>query len=393
MKVLITTPPGLGHVNPLLPLGSALERRRHDVVWATGPNGCRAVREAGMTALEAGPAAPPMSRLHELHPDLRSVPAHELPDHVFPKMWGGIAAPWMLRDLLAITDHFTPDLVVSDAVELAGPVVAARVGAPNVTKSFGALLPERRVAAGAEVVAPLWRSVGLEPRPYCGCYDHLYLDVYPAGLQPPLPEYVGRATGLRPPGAIAAGPAEHDRIEHDVARFLDDVDAPPLVYLTFGTETIFSDPSGLAAVVGALTPLDVRLLVTVGPGGDPAAIGEQPPTVHVARYVPQSVVLARASLVVSHGGSGTTLATLAHGLPHLVLPQGADQFLNADAVSRAGAGLALLPAEVTAAAIGTAAHRLLTDHHFSAAAGRMAAEIAVMPSPDDVADQLESLVC
>jgi UDP:flavonoid glycosyltransferase YjiC (YdhE family) len=75
----------------------------------------------------------------------------------------------------------------------------------------------------------------------------------------------------------------------------------------------------------------------------------------------------------------------------LILPQGADQFANADAVSAAGAGLRLLPDELSADAI--AEHtRKLFSHHGPAghrdAARAIAEEIARMPSPDEVARQL-----
>ena len=32
------------------------------------------------------------------------------------------------------------------------------------------------------MVAPVWKAQGLEPRPYGGCYDHLYLDIFPSSL-------------------------------------------------------------------------------------------------------------------------------------------------------------------------------------------------------------------
>ena len=54
-------------------------------------------------------------------------------------------------------------------------------------------------------------------------------------------------------------------------------------------------------------------------------LGSLPGNVHVSRVIPQSLLLPRCSAVVSHGGSGTLLAALAHGLPQVCLPQAADQ--------------------------------------------------------------------
>ena len=43
----------------------------------------------------------------------------------------------------------------------------------------------------------------------------------------------------------------------------------------------------------------------------------------VERFVAQDEVLSEVDLVVSHGGSGSLMAALAHGLPSVLLPLGA----------------------------------------------------------------------
>ena len=85
------------------------------------------------------------------------------------------------------------------------------------------------------------------------------------------------------------------------------------------------------------------------------------------------------------------LATLALGLPQVCLPQGADQFLNAAAISSAGAGISFMPGEGDADAVRDAIVRVLDDASFREAAGRVRSSIASMPSPDDVAEGLEAL--
>jgi UDP:flavonoid glycosyltransferase YjiC (YdhE family) len=101
--------------------------------------------------------------------------------------------------------------------------------------------------------------------------------------------------------------------------------------------------------------------------------------------------LSHCDVVVSHGGSGTVLATLAAGLPQLCLPQGADQFLNAAATTAAGAALSLSPGEVTADAVRDAIVRLLADVAVRDAARSISSSIASMPSPDEVAATLSEI--
>ena len=90
-----------------------------------------------------------------------------------------------------------------------------------------------------------------------------------------------------------------------------------------------------------IAAFDVDVLVTVGPEGEPAALGEVPDNVYVERFVAQSAVLPLVDLIVHHGGTGTVLSALEVGLPQLLLPQGADQFVNAEILTSAGAARAL----------------------------------------------------
>ena len=164
----------------------------------------------------------------------------------------------------------------------------------------------------------------------------------------------------------------------------------PLVYLTLGTVS-FGATAVFRAAIDGLARLPVHVVVAVGPG-DPAALGDVPPNVVVEGFVPQAQVLRHADLVVHHGGSGTTLGAAAHGVPQLVLPQGADQFVNAEALASQGSGLALTGDDVVPDVVAECARTLLGEPVHRATAQALAAEIAAMPSPADVVRALESWV-
>ncbi|HYR61142.1 MAG TPA: glycosyltransferase [Actinomycetota bacterium] len=384
MRVLITSPAMLGHIHPMVPLARAIAERGHDVRWALPADGVGEVERRGIRAVAAAPSLPIGPALaKQRYPELNDLPPADVPAVMFGKLWGAIAAPEMLHGLVPLTLAWRPHLVITDAAEFAGHIVAAEVGVPSVTKGFGPLLPASRVASAAREVAHLWRSRGLEPRPFGGAYDTLYLDSYPPVLQPQPAEHIAHRQLVRP---------HRDDGEFDSSAALPFPEGPagtPLVYVTMGT--VFNDVNPLRVTIGALRDLPVRILVTVGPGGDPAMLGEQPTHVRVERYVPQSAVLGHCDVVVSHGGSGTALGALALGLPQLCLPQGADQFLNAAAIASAGAGLAILPGEFTPEAVTDAVERLLSDHSFRDAAARVRASIAAMPPVEEVAAFLETL--
>jgi MGT family glycosyltransferase len=157
----------------------------------------------------------------------------------------------------------------------------------------------------------------------------------------------------------------------------------PRVYVTLGT-VAFEAVEVLRRAVTETAAHDVDVLVAVGPKGDVDALGEVPDNVHVERFVPQSEVLSRVDLVVHHGGAGTMLGALSHGLPQLILPQGADQFFNAAMITEAHAGRALENDQQVPGAISAAVGALLADGPERPAAKRFADEIAAMPAPADV---------
>jgi UDP:flavonoid glycosyltransferase YjiC (YdhE family) len=384
VRLLVSTVPGVGHLHPVVPLAQAMSARGHEVRWATRPDGCPIVEAAGFAAVPAGRStADSLSEYFDRFPHVRDLRGADAPVHMFPHLFGTVAAPHRLTDLLALVNDWRPDVVVHGAADLAGPIAAARVGVPSVCYSYGALIPAERVAAASEAVAPLWQQAGLTPRPWAGCYDHLYLDIYPPSMRPAYGDYIVRRQSLRPiPFSVDLSVAS------EVSTSI--VDDRPIVYLTFGT--IFNETSGpFSTALEALAELPVHVVVTVGPRGDPHAFGAQPDNVSVYRYIPQTTILPLCSLVVSHAGSGTFLAALDHGLPQLCLPQAADQFGNAEHGSRAGVALRLLPHEITRESVREAAERLLSESSYRANAERVQAELHAMPSPDDVVPLIEQV--
>ena len=162
------------------------------------------------------------------------------------------------------------------------------------------------------------------------------------------------------------------------------------MYITLGT--IWNrDLDVFRMLVEALRD-DVNVVVTLGRRHDPTALGSQPRGVLVRSYVPQNELLPWCAAVVAHGGSGTVLGTLAHGCPMLVLPQGADQWNNAQRVVDIGAGRQLLRAALSPAAVRTDVLALLADPSFRVSAEAVAAEIRDMPAPAAAIARVESLL-
>jgi UDP:flavonoid glycosyltransferase YjiC (YdhE family) len=129
----------------------------------------------------------------------------------------------------------------------------------------------------------------------------------------------------------------------------------------------------LMNVLDALAHERARVFATVGDHADPAGIPTHA-NATVSRFVQHAAVLPHADLVISHGGIGTALAAIAHGVPVLFLPLGRDQPVNAKAVAATGAGK-VLPPSATPGQIARAADELLNDPRFREAAARAAEQL------------------
>ena len=163
----------------------------------------------------------------------------------------------------------------------------------------------------------------------------------------------------------------------------------PLVYATLGSMAGGNDFGRpvFAAVLGALGRLDADVTFTIGPF-DRNQLGQIPPNVTVAAYLPQAHAMA-SDLVLSHAGSGTTVAALARGLPMVAVPMFADQLHNADRLVAAGIGLRVDPPQV-AEDLTPAIEKVLKDPRYRTNAQRVAAGIASRPSPAQALDLLRN---
>jgi UDP:flavonoid glycosyltransferase YjiC (YdhE family) len=289
----------------------------------------------------------------------------------------GAAAPRRALDLVPRAREWKPDLVVHPVTELAGAIAAAHTGARHVVHGLGPLPAEAWAWFGARFgeLCQEWDVPELAE----GILETTYLDNCPPSLQPDAVADFRRRRPLRPsPGE--AQPGEQLPWDDDTLAALP---YEHTVHLTLGT--LFHGATHVfETALAGLCHLPVNVLVTVGPGTDPRRLGPQPPHVLVADFAPHALLLPRCAALVTQGGAGTIVAALCHGLPHLILPQGADQFLNAATAARAGVALVLPPPQVTPEAVGSAARRLLDDPSLTEAARAVQVEIETMPSADEV---------
>jgi MGT family glycosyltransferase len=115
-------------------------------------------------------------------------------------------------------------------------------------------------------------------------------------------------------------------------------DDRPLVLLTCSTE-FQNDGRLLETALTALAPEPLRVVATSA--AVDTAGWAVPPNARLEPFLPHGPLLARAQVVVCHGGMGITQKALAAGVPVVVVPFGRDQLEVARHVEVAGAGVRL----------------------------------------------------
>ena len=321
MRVLFTTLPASGHWHPLVPFAAALRAAGHEVAFATSPAGCAAIRRLGFRCFPAGKdeMAEEWEGLRK-QIEARGTGSPANVSNFFAGRWAAARLP----ALLAICADWSPAVVVWEEMDFAGCIAAERAGLPHAAVQIGAWRPWLRPL----IAGPLNRlreEVGLPPDPDLAMlYRYLLLVPGPPGyhdaatLETPLP---ATARAVRHVAFDRSG-------EEPLPAWVDALPDRPLVYATMGT--VFNRmPGVLEAILAGLRDEPLTLIVTTGRDRDPAEFGPQPAHVHIERYVPQSLLFPRCDLIVTHGGTGTVLTALDHGLPMVLIPIAADQPDNA----------------------------------------------------------------
>jgi UDP:flavonoid glycosyltransferase YjiC (YdhE family) len=381
MRVLCATSlGGLGHLEPVVTLAEAAGRDGHEALVVVPPSLAVAAERTGLDHVVGD--EPPSAFVDGLWAELRAGPPEKVAGLIDRELFADRCTRAMLPRVRAVRDSWRPDLVLREPCEYASAVAAHEAGLPQVQVGISQAAIERRVL---ELVTPIIErfSAGVA----AAIAAAPYVTPFPASLDPSSWPDTRRFRRAGPP-----------------ARPLPDWwpgDDGPLLYLTFGSVLgHLPEAAGVfQTALEAVSGLAARVLLTVGRGAHAAPLGPRPANTHVEPWVPQSDVFAQAAAVVCHGGSGTTFGALSAGVPLVVCPLFADQAMNGRVVESGGCGLlvrgrdlavgelrGLGPSDV--APLRDAVERVLGEPAFRAAARRIAAEVAVEPTPDELIRRL-----
>lgn len=236
--------------------------------------------------------------------------------------------------------------------------------------------------------------------------EHLYDAYFRAGVVGGPLRLALSVLGRRPQQAVAAArarllttlPALDPVDDPQVHQVGPAVVAPagqagePMVLVSLSTFGFAGMRDCLQRIIDACADLPERVVVTTGPLVDPDEL-RGPAGVEVHRFVPHAELLPSATLLVGHGGHGTTMQALAHGVPVLVVPMDptTDQPLVGASLEAAGAGR-VVAKDATVAEIAAAIRALAAPGPHRAAAEELGAAIRATDAVSAGADCLESLL-
>ncbi len=340
MRFLFCSFESTGYLHPMVGLALELRGRGHEVAFASGLPTRGTLDAAGLERIGRG---------------------NEEGESFQLKTWGSpLKTAIDVKHVEHAVERFAPDALVTHQLCQAPLLVRERGGIPvSVLGMFSYLWPPPRPSIPPTLsehveamrrwrlndavrtfneARALFRMPAVAPDaadlPLLG--DLFMLRTVPE-LEPELP-------GL-PPQVHAVGPCLWEpEVDEDAtwaelrSRFA--VPDAPLLYVQQGRT--FGGPSFWRQLVEDLADREVQVVAATGRmDEDPGAV---PPNFLVREYVPPGVVLRHARAVVCGGHTSTVLATLAHGLPGVVVPTGGETPDVAEKLVRAGCALSI-PAE------------------------------------------------
>jgi len=417
MKALLVTQGSHGDIHPFIAIGKALRDRGHDVVLMTNPYFESQIRAAGLPFAPLGPHVDLKQAIakHDVMHAQRG-PRNLLRDFLLPNT---------LEDLRRTREQIREqrsDAVVYHPIVTGAPWGAEledRVPTVSITPSPTlwatpgdplVLLPNQSDAPGP---ASVWlgrlmskwflrfffdrelnrmrRGLGLGKQ-----RDQLWgnarnatlnLGVWSPLLRAPMPG--------DPASSAVVGFTWHDR-DHTQETAGAELDAffaagaSPIVF-GLGSTGVHAAARFYECAVEACLALGQRALLVVGRDQPAPPNMPRDGSIKAVSYAPFSSVFRRASVIVHHGGVGTTAQGLVSGRPTLITPMAHDQFDNAARAKRIGVSETLHFAKLDTPHLIAVLGQLLREPRYAAAAAAFAPRIAAEDGARRAAELIETL--
>jgi MGT family glycosyltransferase len=373
-KILWLNWSGGGNLPPSLGIARVLTERGHDLAFAGRPEMVPRVEAAGFRAIELSQAYAQVERYPQ--------------NHFLTRAACYLTSPAIAVQVDSVVEAEAPDLVLIDAMFPAALAQAASFGRPAAvvvhTFIFRQLDMWRRIFtmfdgmrqqagfASLPAVDELWRA-----------RDRIIVTTLAEFDAAPVPGW---------DMVRHVGPSlEDEKLATPASLPWSDADTTPLVLMSFSTGFEQRSVEKLQRGLDAMAPLPVHVVATTGGIVGPGEL-ITPRNAVALSYAAHDPIMRRAALVVTHGGHGTAMRSLRHGVPMVVNPGLAgDQPYVAAAVQEWGVGRALA-GDADVEAIRTAAREVLSAPSYRLRSEQHAKALAGVDGAANAADEVEALL-
>lgn len=399
-RILVTTHPHEGHLNPTFSISHQLVAQGHEVIYLDHPLIKKLIAQQGFPSVPFRFLRPgDISLLWHKYRVEHSQGVEEMRNAILLFTTRLVVQTRFIRQLIA---RHHPDLILNDVFHYGSALAAESVSLPWVDCwTAGVMHPQANPyllptsPAQVEVLAQLFdqrwsearRSLGLpEDAPGAFLRPSPWLQLYTSceAIDPSLPD-LG-------PTAICVGPCAANRQAPDTSAIPNRwLEAPmPLIYVSLGT--FFSHrPDFIRRIVDAATGQPYRLLVSTPLAGK-RGFTALPDNVLLYKRVAQTSLLPQCALFVTHGGNNSVQEAMQAGIPMLVVPIAGEQIYNAERVRWLGLGERANIDDTDSQQLSSLIQAMLTKPDYRQVAEGIARKLACYNGPQVAAQLIQRLL-
>nr|WP_245675433.1 glycosyltransferase [Micromonospora halophytica] len=283
-----------------------------------------------------------------------------------------------LDALRAFTEDWRPDVIIGGVASYAAPLLAKRLGVPYVNHAWDIHDPRLLHLGAAEELQPELAELGLDTLPE----PDMLIDITPPSLRPPDAPSAQMMRWIPGNSQCCLQPWMYKRGKDT------------RIGVTIGTGVAtYNQYDFLQAIVENVSTLDAEVVVPVTEDVVPV-LRERLGDDVLTGWVPLDVLAPTCDVLVHQSGGSTMMTALSAGVPQVLIPDPNLYRANemARSIVEAGAGIVLSPEEATSDTIAKSCQEIVSNPAYAAAARTLAAEIAALPLPSEVARRVEWLV-
>jgi len=370
----------MGHFRPLVPLAKALIARGHEIRVACAKSFVPEVERAGFVGIPAGYDFL-VGEASKAFPEMPPAGPLRMPWMI--PFWCRMTATAMVPDLEAIVEAFRPDLFVREYLEYGASFLGEKLGIPHVVAGpvwfrGEASVEESLKGACEDLGLPASEAMAIP-------FRHVVYAAMP-------PEWVADGEVVPKTTRFVRPETADDGKARNVPRWISELpEGRPVVHVTLGTTEANRTPGLYRVLVDALRGEPYEVVVSMGRDFEQDETGEPAANVRVERYVDHGTLLPRCTVVVSNGGYGTLMASLAHGLPSVIVPIQADQPRNASQAAHLGFAEVVSRPSWNVDAIRAAVRRVIDTPHYAERARNVMRSMAALPTVEHSIPEMEAL--